>query len=236
MPTCRHETHELAWASEGTATLRIDGIPWVVSPESAVWIPLGVPHKVPVLRKAIVFPLWFTDDAPVPDWTTTTAVWVSADLRSQLMRYIQSTFGQGTSASIERDRLLAMLPAHAQHEPQLPMPGDPRASFVAERLLADPADGRSIEDWAREIGTSSKTLQRAFVSTTGLNFVEWRVRARLNAALPMLAQGVAVSRIAEQVGYSSATGFIAAFRRQFGHPPTAHGHVATGSDAVPTRP
>ncbi|MFT4188156.1 MAG: AraC family transcriptional regulator [Aeromicrobium sp.] len=226
MPTCRHDTHELAWASEGTATLTIEGIPWVVSPECAVWIPKGVPHKVPVLRKAIVFPLWFEDDAPAPDWEATTAVWVSQELRSQLMRYIQSRFGSGETESAERDTLLGMLPSHAQHEPQLPTPSDPRAAFVAERLLADPSDARSIEEWAKEVGTSSKTLQRAFTSTTGLNFVEWRMRARLRASLPLLAQGVPVSQIAERVGYSSAPGFITAFRRQFGHTPTAHGQPA----------
>ncbi|MFT4124583.1 MAG: AraC family transcriptional regulator [Microbacteriaceae bacterium] len=225
MTTFRHDTNELAWASEGTATLTVAGVPWTISPEHAVWVPAGVAHKVPSTRTAILFPLQFDLSAPGPQWREATAVWVGPELRSQLMRYIQSTFGEGRDRKSERDVLLGMLPGHGSTEPPLPMPTDPRARFVGERLLADPADARSIEQWASEVDASGKTLQRAFVATTGLNFAEWRVRARLDAALPLLAQGVPVSEIAGRVGYTTATGFIAAFRRQFGHPPTAHGQA-----------
>ncbi|MFT4232029.1 MAG: AraC family transcriptional regulator [Leucobacter sp.] len=224
MPTYRHDTDELAWSSEGTASIIVAGSPWTVSPEQAVWIPAGVSHKVPSTRKAILFPLHFDTSAPGPAWIDPTSLWVGPELRSQLMRYIQSTFGEGGQTERERDTLLAMLPAHRQSEAFIPIPSDPRANYVAQRLMENPSDQRGIEDWAGKVGTSGKTLQRAFIASTGMNFAEWRLRARLSASLHMLAQGMPIGEIAERVGYSSASGFTTAFRRHFGHAPSEHGH------------
>ena len=70
--------------------------------------------------------------------------------------------------------------------------------------------------------TSASTLRRAFVTETGLTFSEWRTRARLDAALPLLAARVSVGQVACQVGYASRSGFVDAFRRQFGHPPATY--------------
>ena len=53
-------------------------------------------------------------------------------------------------------------------------PSDERARDVAEALLADPADPRTLHDWGHAVGASSRTLARAFLSDTGLSFGRWR--------------------------------------------------------------
>lgn len=57
---------------------------------------------------------------------------------------------------------------------------------------------------------------------TGLSFTDWRTQIRLIAALPLLADGVAVATVARQVGYANPSAFIAAFRRVFGVTPRAY--------------
>ena len=87
---------------------------------------------------------------------------------------------------------------------------------------ADPADGRTLADWGRDVGASDRTLMRAFLAGTGLTFHQWRTRARILAALPRLAAGVSVAAVAPTVGYATASAFGTAFRRVLGTSPSAY--------------
>jgi AraC-like DNA-binding protein len=100
--------------------------------------------------------------------------------------------------------------------------GPETALDVARGLLADPADGRSLAHWGREVGASDRTLTRAFLAGTGIPFSRWRTAVRLRAALPHLASGEPISVVADRVGYQTASAFVAAFRRETGLTPGAY--------------
>ena len=84
-----------------------------------------------------------------------------------------------------------------------------------------PSPHRTLQDWADELYTSTKTLQRLFLRETGTSFPRWRARARVNASLPRLARGVPVQDVARAVGYTSTVGYIDAFQGHFGVTPGA---------------
>lgn len=105
---------------------------------------------------------------------------------------------------------------------EVPMPADPLARTVAERIVLDPADPRTLEEWAPVLGVSVSSLRRAFRAGTGMTFTAWRAQARLRPALPLLADGIPVAAVARRVGYTSLNGFVDAFRRNFGATPAAH--------------
>ncbi|WP_330229646.1 helix-turn-helix transcriptional regulator [Nocardia sp. NBC_00508] len=98
-------------------------------------------------------------------------------------------------------------------------PGDPRARQVADALAADPADPRTLAEFAAAVAVSPRTLARLFVSETGLGFGQWRTQIRLAASLPLLAAGLPVARIAGRVGYATPSAYVAAFRRVVGVSP-----------------
>ncbi|WP_412674518.1 helix-turn-helix transcriptional regulator [Aneurinibacillus aneurinilyticus] len=58
-------------------------------------------------------------------------------------------------------------------------------------------------------------MRRLILAETGLTFAQWRQQARLTHALEMLARGDSVAMIADALGYSSPSSFIAMFRRAF---------------------
>jgi AraC-like DNA-binding protein len=86
----------------------------------------------------------------------------------------------------------------------------------------NPADQRTLAEWGRTVGASERTLARAFVTGTGLPFGRWRTLLRIQSALPLLAAGDPVSRVAPRVGYETASAFVAAFRRETGLTPSAY--------------
>jgi AraC-like DNA-binding protein len=102
---------------------------------------------------------------------------------------------------------------------ELALPVDERARRVADALLADPADDRGVEALARLAGTSPRTLHRLFQATAGCSLGEWRLRARIRAALELLATGIPVGVVANRVGYRTPSAFVAAFRKVLGTTP-----------------
>ena len=104
----------------------------------------------------------------------------------------------------------------------LPLPRDARLLRIARAILDDPSDERSLEVWAAWAAISARSLSRRFVTETGFTFSAWRQRARLLHALALLADGVPVTRIALELGYSTPSTFIALFKRTFGATPAAY--------------
>jgi AraC-like DNA-binding protein len=107
------------------------------------------------------------------------------------------------------------------------LPTDERAHRVAEALLTDPGDGRTLQAWGRQVGASSRTLARVFLAETGLSFGRWRTLARLQASLLQLAEGRPVALVASRVGYHTPSAFVAAFRAHTGVTPGRYFEAGT---------
>lgn len=101
----------------------------------------------------------------------------------------------------------------------MPLPEDPRARAIADAVIADPADGRGLDAWARYANTGVRTITRLFTRETGMSFAQWRTHVRVRAALGHLARGVPVGRTARAVGYRKPGAFSEAFRRVTGRSP-----------------
>jgi AraC-like DNA-binding protein len=99
------------------------------------------------------------------------------------------------------------------------MPTDDRARHVADALLADPGTDRSLAALAADAGASRRTVERCFVAETGMPLARWRTQARLLEALRRLGAGATTVQVADAVGYSSPSAFVAAFRRELGTTP-----------------
>lgn len=69
---------------------------------------------------------------------------------------------------------------------------------------------------------SRRTLTRSFTRTVGVAFKTWRTQLKLVKALEMLGAGESVTTVALDLGYSSASGFAAVFRKCLGTSPTQY--------------
>ena len=85
--------------------------------------------------------------------------------------------------------------------------------------IANPADTRDLDAWAKSVGASKRTLGRLFTAQTGMSFQAWRQQLRLLRALELLATGNNVTTIALELGYDNTSAFIAMFRRCLGTTP-----------------
>jgi AraC-like DNA-binding protein/quercetin dioxygenase-like cupin family protein len=216
-----HEDHQLAWASAGVLAVLTERTTWVLPPSRALWIPAGKPHETGASRRATMRSVYVPPGMSPVTWDAPTVV-AASPLLAEVIGYLGSgelTATQRTHAEALLSDLLTPLPVTTLN---VKFPDDPIAGAVARKLRDNPADQKTLAEWGRAVGASERTLARAFVTTTGLPFGRWRTLLRLQSALPLLANGEVVSRIAARVGYETPSAFIAAFRRETGVTPAAY--------------
>ena len=218
-----HARGQLFGSHSGLLSVGVEDGVWVVPPTHAVWLP---PHQVHSGRSHGPFRGWAAyvaegacDDLPKKPCTIRT----SGLLREAVLR--ASSWPTGP-LDARGAHVAAVILDEIQGLPVesfgLPLPRDPRLLRVARALIADPADMRDLERWAEWAAISSRTLSRRFVDETGFNFTAWRQRARLMRSLEMLAAGLSVTAVALDLGYATASAFIALFRRTFGETPASY--------------
>lgn len=215
--THRHPAHQLTWVPRGSLAIGAAGATWVLARETALWIPAGIEHDVLATGDTSMRSLYFSPRSCRVRWTTPTAV-VSSGLVGQLLDHLLDA-PDGSArrrAELVIFDLLEPVPAATL---RVPLPTDERARQVADALHADPGDGRTLAEWGSAIGASGRTLARLIERETGMGFEQWRTRLRIAHATRLLAVGNAVGRVGLDVGYSTPSAFVAAFRRVVGVSP-----------------
>jgi AraC-like DNA-binding protein/quercetin dioxygenase-like cupin family protein len=220
----QHERHQLAWAASGVLSVTTAEGVWVLPPTRALWIPAGTRHVTAASTAAIVRSLYVRAGAGRARAHERGRAWPTAaivvdDLLAALIGYLaRADLAPPARTRAEAVVLDVIVPAPAAAI-RVPMPRDARATALARRLSADPADDRDLPAWGREVGASARTLSRLFLDETGLSFGRWRTQLRMRAALIHLAAGTPVGAVARRVGYRTPSAFVAAFRQTLGAPP-----------------
>ncbi len=217
----RHGYAQLTLALDGVVRVDAAGSSWIVPPQRAVWIAANIEHAVTIVETARLRPVFVAASRDPFPGETCKVLEVSPLLRELVAALEQLD----PAAPSDRSRLVSELildelPRLATLPMRVPMPSDKRLKALCDALLADPANTQTLGDWARQAGASERTLARLFEKELGMGFGQWRQQARLAHAAPLIARGLPLSQVAEQLGYSSQSAFTAMFRKTFGAPPT----------------
>jgi AraC-like DNA-binding protein len=217
----RHDDHQLAWAASGVLVVLTEASTWVLPPTRALWIPAGLRHETRSSGRATMRTLYIRPGLCSVSWPEPTPV-AARPLLAELIGYLENEPLDPPRRARAEQVLVDLLEPVAMSTIEVRMPAEDRAREVADALRADPADQRTLAEWGRHVGASSRTLARSFVADTGVPFGRWRTLLRLQSALTALAAGEPVSNVARQVGYETASAFTAAFHRETGMAPAAY--------------
>ncbi|TSD84179.1 AraC family transcriptional regulator [Mycobacterium sp. KBS0706] len=223
-PEHEHRWNQVVYAVSGVLTVAVTGRSFAISPEQAVWLPTGTPHRVGSLLGAEFRSLWIADEAGAGLPQTPTVFGVSPLLQALIVEAADIE-GQddpdgysGRVAGLILDQLRRARPLPGA----LPWPRGGALATICEALYADPADPRGPEEWGRDLGMSARTLARRFEAGLGMSLRSWRRRLRLFKAIELLGGGSGVTQTAMELGYGSASAFVYAFRTDMGCSPQAY--------------
>lgn len=212
---------ELNYALMGVVELDIEGVRYLSPPHYAIWLPPETMHEAWVRHDTRYVTVYVAREmcADLPQTPQTLSI--SPLLKAVLADFAARDIGQPVTP--EDLRLAHVLVDQIRLAPRcesyLPLSSDLLLGPVLAALQRAPGDRRSLAEWARAMKTTERTLSRRCQDELGMSFNEWRQRLKLIAALAMLDDHMPVQAAARQLGYGSASAFIAMFRRLTGNSP-----------------
>lgn len=217
----RHQRGQLVLLMRGVLECEVENSLWIVPPQSAIWVPGGVLHRVQAAGALHGVVAFIDTSAAARLPSTCCAVSTTPLLRELLLRAAELPliYDEGGMAS----RLMALLLDELALAPtgslQLPMPQDGRLRKIADGIMAAPSEPGTVESWALRVGLSERTLARLLTQETGMSFGRWRQQLQLMLAVKWLSTGTSVQQVSNDLGYESAGSFVAVFRRAIGTSP-----------------
>lgn len=213
-----NDWHALLWVYRGQANIRIGPRDQHLEQGEAIWVPAGVSYRVAIAAESILLPLgnrYGRSRIGIHDLRVFS---FPPHAESVLLH---TTFAEYTLLRPENplpvtDELFHEQFIHAA-------PGDSEQTgavgMVATALRRDPADSRSLTDWARTFGMSPIALGKEFTRQCGTSYPHWRAQLRMHMARELLHLGERPGGIARRLGYASPAGFTKVFTTTHGMPP-----------------
>ena len=221
------EPHEHVW---GQLLYAMSGVMWVetphealvVPPQRAVWLPPGVPHGIRVVSDLQMRNIYLRPSLAATLDDTVQVIEVGGLLRELIVGLVEQG-DDGAPEYYEALVGLALLELRRARRSLLKIPlpddSDRRLMNLCQAVMAAPSLDIAFEQHAENAGASVRTLARLFKDGLGMGFAEWRRQVQLATAVAELIQGVPVSAIARELGYSPSS-FSDMFRRELGVAPS----------------
>jgi AraC-like DNA-binding protein len=226
-----HPLHELVWVRGGTMTVDLPDRVVTVPEGHGLWIPAGTVHSGRLTARTSLYDALFDPGRSAVSLPEPTAVEVAPVLASLLTHLERTDLSEDARLRAEAVVFDVLEPAAQQLS--LHVPRAERIGPVVSALVADPTDERTLPEWAASLGLSERTLTRLFRTHTGLSFNQWRQALRVHHAIALLAEGLTVQEVGEEMGYAQTSTFIATFKRVVGTTPGAYGRVRMAGSPYP---
>lgn len=221
-PMHTHEWHQLIYSISGTFLVGLEDSWHVVTPNHAIWVPIGCRHTSGTQNGA-EFRNLYVADTPNNKVPMSCTVFTVSRLMRELIIELEGLDLEGADkqySSKITDLILQQLQRLPSHDFSLPWPKSSMLRKYCEAMIENPADERSIDDWGALLGASTRTLTRKFEAEIGLTIRQWKRKLKAFLALDMLSNNKSITEISIDLGYSSVSAFTFMFREETGHSPS----------------
>lgn len=220
-----HPEAQLVYQVRGELICEASDALWIVPPQSALWIPASVTHRIRARAPLEGYSL-LVDPGAAPNLPRECcAVSTTPLFRELLLRLAtRPVFDAQLSAPDARLVNVALdeLKTVTVENHRLPMPKDSRLRRLVDAMTSNPAGSATMSTWAKRIGMSERTLNRLLVAETGLTFGRWQRQLYVIIAIQKLSRGASVQQVALDLGYQSASSFVTMFRKTLGTSPARY--------------
>lgn len=224
VPFHRHPWAQIAYPHSGSIRVLASNTTWIVPSLRAVWIPPDAEHQVTMLGDVELRTIYVAPEA-APKTLGHCMVFEVSDLLRSLIEALRTNPSDGSAHAVKRGKQLSQLILTELVQVSalslgLPMPRDRRLQTMCEALTLAPGSTATLDDWAKVVGASSRTLARLFEQELGMGFGDWRQQLRLAAAIDLMGKHIPLGEVASRLGYASPAAFTVMFKRAFGVPPS----------------
>ena len=213
IPDHSHRHGHLIRPLTGSVRVDVSSDVWLVTAGQALWLRPETPHAMDVLSPSLIQFVYVNrahDETQMPATGRIDVPSLLSGILDELCAPLYDELGP-------LDRLTSVMLDQVTHAHNkrwfAECPDDGRLTVIYQLLIRDPSNRRTLEQIAQEAGISSKTVGRLLRTHCDMSFREWRERIILGLAVNRLEQGGRVTDVALDLGYTSASSFISAFKK-----------------------
>ncbi|BBZ27649.1 AraC family transcriptional regulator [Mycolicibacterium madagascariense] len=222
-----HEVHQIEYAMHGVVEVETDSAHYLLPPQQAAWIPVGLEHQAVMSPDVKTVAVMF-DPELIPDAGGRARIIAVSPLIREMMIYAlrwPMNRASGDPVSDGFFRTLAQLVSEAlDHEAPLSLPTSAHPIVAAALAYTKQhLDGVTAEEVSRAVAVSERTLRRLFQDTLGFSWRTYLLHARMLRAMALLAApGQSVQATSSAVGFESLSSFTRCFTQFCGETPSAY--------------
>jgi AraC-like DNA-binding protein/mannose-6-phosphate isomerase-like protein (cupin superfamily) len=221
VPEHAHGSDQLIYAIKGLMEVSSDQSVWLIPPHFALWIPAGTEHRIHMPGPVSMRTLYLRAGLCARSEPRCAVLHVTPLLRELIVEAV--SVGQlrrrDRYACALRDLLLSQIQKATPVPTFVTLPREKRALTVAQAIVRNPAEAKTMASLCAKAGVSVRTIERTFRNEIGASFESWRRQVRLMKAVELLVSGSSIKEVAYKVGYSQPSAFVEMFRRTFGTTP-----------------
>ena len=223
VPEHAHGSDQLIYAISGVMEVSSGQSMWLIPPHFALWIPARTHHRIhmpgPVSMRTLYLRTGLASELE-PCCAVLHVTPLLRELIVEIVRVGQLRMRDHYEGAL-RDLLIFQLQNASPMPTFVTLPREQRARAVADSILRNPAESKSMAALCAEVGASVRTIERRFRKEVGSDFESWRRQVRLTKAVELLVSGCSIKEIAFKIGYRQSSAFVDLFRQTFGTTPKA---------------
>jgi AraC-like DNA-binding protein/quercetin dioxygenase-like cupin family protein len=229
-----HDVHQIEYAIGGVVEVETASGHYLVPPQQAAWLPLGLEHQATMNADVRTVAVMF-DSTLISDGGDRARILAVSPLIREMMIYALRwpiDRAQSDPVSDAFFQTLGNLVIEAlDHEAPLSLPSSEHP-IVAAALAHTREHLQSVtaDEVSRAVSVSERTLRRLFAEELGLSWRTYLLHARMLRAMALLAApGQSVQETSTAVGFDSLSSFTRAFTQFCGETPSAYRRKAATS-------
>lgn len=213
-PEHEHVWGEFIYAFNGVMEVNIDQINYITPPPYGIWLPPNTQHSG-LNRTSVSHATLYIHESLCSKLPQQAGILLSSPLVSAILQHLK----QHPMLDNEPEYLRLLQVLYDQlHHAELIGSYLPHTKHVALKQVLDflhthPADNSTLEELARRINMTERTLARLSQRELAMSLNEWRQRLKVMKAMSILNEGKTVENIALDLGYANASAFINMFKR-----------------------
>lgn len=216
-----HQKAQLLYIQQGFIKLYLEDSFYLIPKGQAILIPAGIQHRAWAQKKVSYINLYFHPNIfNLPP--AIKLINVSPLLQAAIIKVPHFPDSYSTeSPSFHLARVIVDEINEAEEGLFfVPLPTDKRCEKILYYFENAKDKMPTLESISKNSGASPRTITRIFQKETGMSFEKWRQKYFLLRALMLLSEGHSTTTIAQELGYSNDSAFIAMFKRLTGKVPS----------------
>jgi AraC-like DNA-binding protein len=219
-----HPWHQIVFPLTGLLQSNIGDKCAIVPHNAMLYIPANTEHKSVAVTDTQFFAVYLNPNEMVQYGGEPKSCLVTPFIRELILVLFDKNTVQQSDSNITHLLMVLrdQISIAGSHDIPLLIPTDKRLLSIFTQLKQQPDLLFTLKEWAQKVGASERTLSRICAKEFDQSFSLWRQNIRLVLSLQLLDSKRSIQDIALELGYSSDSAYIFAFKKLFNQTPSKY--------------